>query len=71
MWLTSCLTAGYGRPAVRHTADMEPHGIGAMAILLFSGHVAISILVALPALYSAYAQLNDVPGILNGNDWTE
>lgn len=47
------------------------HGIGTMAILLFSSHVATSILVALPALYSAYVQLNDVPGILNGNDWTE
>lgn len=47
------------------------HGIGTATILLLSSHVTTSILVALPALYSAYVQLNDVPGILNGNDRTE
>lgn len=46
------------------------HHVCTALILLFSSHVATSVLVSLPALYSAYVQVNEVPPALNGNDST-
>lgn len=46
------------------------HRIGCVMVALFSVHVVMSILVALPNLYSAYVQINHVPKELNGQDRT-
>lgn len=42
--------------------------IGDSLALGLSTHVAMSLVIALPGLYSAYTQLNDVDPILNGHD---
>ncbi len=46
------------------------HRVGSVVIVLLSAHVAVSILVALPNLYSAYVQINQVDPLLNGQDTT-
>ncbi|MBI0151255.1 hypothetical protein [Bifidobacterium sp. M0353] len=46
------------------------HRVGSVVIVLLSAHVAVSILMALPNLYSAYVQINDVIPLLNGRDKT-
>lgn len=47
------------------------HRIGCVVITVLSTHVVMSILMALPNLYSAYVQINHVPPVLNGQDTTE